>query len=120
MALTTSNYPWKAAFYLHSAHATQLCGVRRHATNATTAMSQKTDPSAMAPAGKILERGRSWIEVWDAPSDAEARRAVEALVEPNATFHGADVDSATLHGPEEYLRYLQHMRAAFPDMQVRV
>jgi predicted ester cyclase len=70
------------------------------------------------PPAKLLECGRAWIEVWN--SDADARRAVESLVDPAAVIHGADIDAAALHGPEDYLHYLEHMRAAFPDMQIRV
>jgi steroid delta-isomerase-like uncharacterized protein len=60
---------------------------------------------------------RRWFqEVWN-----EGRvQTVRDLLAPTAVAHGQKVDGADIRGPEEFVKFVDEIRGAFPDIKVTV
>ncbi|HWZ84182.1 MAG TPA: ester cyclase [Terriglobales bacterium] len=69
------------------------------------------------PVEENIQLMKRWFqEVWNEGKT----QSIHDLLSPNAVAKGQSVDHADLHGPAEFVRFVESIRATFSDMKITV
>jgi steroid delta-isomerase-like uncharacterized protein len=69
------------------------------------------------PVEENIQLLRRWFqEVWNEGKT----QPIHDLLSPNAVAKGQSLDHSELHGPEEFVRFVEGIRATFSDIKVTV